>query len=175
MARRSLRLVAFLIGVAGLVAALKVAHWIPAAAQRDLLRRYGTVEEVRAAMSPAEVYVPSYIPQELGWPPSAIVAQRRPFPAVVMEFENAGRRETALVISQAPPGRELPGVKIPLARVDESVRYSLKGRDAVLWVGASPRGEQISRLAWTESAVRIDLVAKTAPVELIKVAESMLR
>ena len=175
MAGKRFGLLAFLAGVAILVAVLKVANWLPTAMQRDVLRRYGSIEDVRSSVNLGDIYVPSYYPQELGWPPSAIFAQGRPFPALVMEFVRAGGREAALVVSQSASSRPLLDGRIRMDRVQESVRYSLKGRDAVLSVGVSSRGEQVSRIVWTEGKYRIDLAAKAPPVELIKVAESMLR
>lgn len=175
MAARIVKIAAFLAGVAAFAAALSLANRLPAAVQPDLLRRYSRVDEVRSALRLNVLLVPSYFPQELSWPPRAILAQGRPFPAVVMEFARAGGRDAVLVIAQWEAGRTLSEGTVRMARARESVRYSLGGRDALLSVGTGPQGEQISRIGWTEGKFRVEVEAKVPPVELIRVAESMVR
>ncbi len=175
MGGKGLRVIAFLAGVVLLVAAIKAVNWLPAAIQSDVLREYGSMEEVRASVALGDVYVPSYYPQELGWPPAAILAQGRPFPALVLEFARSEGRDTALVVVQTASGWSLPEGRIRMATTQESVRYSLQGRQALLTVGTSPAGDRVSRIVWTEGKYRIDIAAKAPPVELVKVAESMLR
>jgi hypothetical protein len=158
-----------------LVAGLRLLNGVPLLVQEDLLRTYGDLDEVRSALRIAPILVPSYFPQDLSWPPAAILAQGRPFSAVVMEFERSGGRETALVIVQADADRAVAGGKIRIGRIRESAGYSLKGRDAVLDVGACRDGGPCSRISWREGRYRIDVTARSAPFELIEIAESMVR
>lgn len=175
MGAKMLRLAAFLAGTALVVAAIKAVNWLPAALQPDVLRRHESVEEARASSGVEQILVPSYYPQELGWPPSAILAQGRPYPAVVLEFTRAGGRDAALVVTQWAAGRPRPEGRIPIAEVQETVRYSLRGRDAVLTVGRSPAGERVSRIGWAEGKYLFEISGKVSPVDLVKAAESMLR
>jgi hypothetical protein len=162
--------------VALLVAGLRLLNGVPLLVQEDLLRTYGDLDEVRSALRIAPILVPSYFPQDLSWPPAAILAQGRPFPVLVMEFERSGGgRETALVIVQADADRAVAGGRIRIERVRESAGYSLKGRDAVLDVGACRDGGPCSRISWREGRYRIDVTARSAPFELIEIAESMVR
>jgi hypothetical protein len=92
-----------------------------------------------------------------------------------MEFEQIGTRETVLVISQALADDFRADDKIRITQLKERVKYPLKGRDSVLEVGFCKKGETCSRVSWKEGKVRIEVMAKSSPFEMLKVAESMLR
>ena len=171
----SSRLVSFGIGVLILVGATMAVNRLPVLVQGDLLREYDSFDAVSAGLPSLPIYVPSYYPQDLRWPPSRILAQGRPFPAVLMEFQGRQSRRTVLVISQSARGTFSPDGKVRIVKVKEKTSYLLKGRDARLEVGVCGDGATCSRLAWTEGAYRIDVTGKSAPLELIRVAESMIR
>jgi len=175
MKRRILRFFAFAGAIAVLVAGLKILSWIPVVAQKDVLREYPDVEEARVATAIGKIYVPSYFPQNLAWPPSRIIAQGKPFPALIMEFEKVGGKEVALLISQAASEDFFSAGKIRMLEVTESVPYPLKGRDALLEVGLCQRDEPCAGISWKEGRYRIVVRARTTPFELIKIAESMLK
>lgn len=165
----------FAAAVAIFVGGLKLAGWVPLAAQKDLLREYKSVEDVKAELSIRQIYVPSYFPQNLSWPPSAVLAQAKPFPAVIMEFGQTEGTSAGLVISQALSDTFRADGKIRIVELKERVRYPLKGRDSVLEVGTCSRGEPCSRVSWKEGNTHIVVAARSTPLELIQVAESMLK
>jgi len=169
---------AFAAGLAILVIVLKTLNWIPLVAQKDLMRRYGDFEEMRTALGIQEVFIPSYFPEDFRWPPTGILAQGKPYPAVVMEFERSGEgktREVGMMIYQAARDDFSPGGPLVLSRIREQATYPLRGRSAVLEVGVDVKGEPCSRISWREKDVRITVLALLTPFELMKVAESMLR
>jgi hypothetical protein len=165
----------FAAGVALLLGGLKLAGWLPLMAQKDLLRKYNTVEDVKSELGIREVFVPSYFPQDLSWPPSAVLAQGKPFPALIMEFGRIEGASAGLVISQSLSERFRADGKIRFAQLKEKVRYPLKGRDSTLEVGTGPGGDPCARVSWKEGNYHITVTARSTPFELIKVAESMLR
>lgn len=175
MKRTVSSLLSFAIVIGLLIVALKVINWIPLALQQDAVRRYKSVEEVRSALNMKDIYVPSYFPQQISWPPSSILAQSKPFTAIVMEFTRADKRNTALVISQSE-GRAL-NVENPIeiSVVTEKVQYQLRGRNAVLTVGSCGNEEPCSGMTWTEGKYTMTVLMKSTPFELTKIVESMLR
>lgn len=175
MKKNILSLLSFAAAIAVLIAGIKIFNWIPLRVERDLMKRYGSIEEVRTELNVREILVPSYFPQDLNWPPSTILAQGKPFPAVIMEFGQSGNRETVLVIAQSVSENFLSDGRIKIVQLKEKVKYPLKGRDAVLEVGFGRKGEPCSRISWKEGRYRVTVTAKSTPLELIKVAESMLR
>jgi len=164
---------ALMIGL--LVAALKVMNWLPLAMQKETIRQYASVEEVRAALGMKEIYVPSYFPQQITWPPATILAQGRPFSAIVMEFTRADKRNIALVISQSEGGALNVENPIKITNVTEKVRYAIKGRDADLTVGTCGNDELCSGITWNEGKYTMTVLMKSAPFELTKIVESMIR
>ncbi len=169
---------AFAAGLAILIFALKALNWFPLAAQKDLMRRYGDFEEMRTTLGIRQVFVPSYFPEDLRWPPTGIVAQGKPYPAVIMEFGRSGggkAGEIGMMIYQATEDGFSPGGPLVISRIREQATYPLKGRSAVLEVGSGANGEPCSRISWREKEMRITVVARLTPFELMKVAESMLR
>lgn len=166
---------AFSAGVGILVLGLKFFNWLPLMVQTGSMREYKDVEEVKGALQITTIFIPSYFPQHLGWPPSKILAQGKPFPAVIMEFDKMAGKDTMLLISQSTSEDFLPEEKIKIIKVKESVFYPVKGRDALLRVGVCQRDEPCSGISWKEGEYRIHVLAKSTPFELIKIAESMLR
>ena len=164
---------ALMIGL--LVAALKVMNWLPLAMQKETIRQYASVEEVRAALGMKEIYVPSYFPQQITWPPATILAQGRPFSAIVMEFTRADKRNIALVISQSEGGALNVENPIKITNVTEKVRYAIKGRDADLTVGTCGNDEPCSGITWNEGKYTMTVLMMSTPFELTKIVESMIR
>jgi hypothetical protein len=171
---RAYGLLYFFLTIVAVILVLKTFNWLPMVLQQDTMRKYGSVEEVRAKLNMKDLYIPSYFPQSITWPPSIILAQAKPYPAVLMVFNQAGKRDVALVVSQSingtPPGNSF----IKFARITEKVPYRIKDQDTILEVGTCKNDEPCSRLSWTAGNYRITLAMKSPPFELIRIADSML-
>jgi hypothetical protein len=163
-----------LLAVASVLVVLKTLHWLPTILQKDMLRKFDSIEAVRAKLNIRDVYIPSYFPESITWPPSEILAQAKPYPAVLIIFHAPKTRDAALVISQAASDAFKEDALIPLVQITRSVPYDLKNRKALLEVGMCGNTEPCSRLSWTENNFRIRLAMKAPPFELIRIAESML-
>lgn len=164
----------FLSAVAAVIVILMTLNWLPLALQKDTMRRYASLEEVRAKLHFKDIYVPSYFPQSITWPPSEILAQAKPYPAVLMAFHHAEKRDITLVIAQSASGSFPGNAFILFDKITETVPYHFKSREALLEVGTCKQHGPCSRLSWTESNYRITLTMKAPPFELISIAESML-
>jgi hypothetical protein len=168
-------LLAFAAAIAFLVVVMKVVNWAPSAAQPELLKKYRDLEEMKTSLNIRDIIIPSYFPQDLRWPPSAVLAQGKPFSAVVMEFEQIGTKETVLVISESASDRFRADDKVRITELKEKVPYSLKGRKSTLEIGFCARGEACSKISWKEGRYHIDVMSRSTPIELLKVAESMIQ
>ncbi len=175
MHKALLRILSFSFMIGLLILGLKLINWVPFAMQQDAVRRYNTIEEVRSALNRKDLYVPSYFPQQISWPPSAILAQGKPFFAMVMEFTRADKRNIALVISQSEGKALNVENPIEIRVVTEKVQYAIKGRDSVLTVGLCVNDEPCSGITWTEGKYTMTVLMKSTPFELTKIVESMLR
>ncbi len=165
----------FALTVVILIAALKIFNYLPMMIQKDTMRRYHSIEDVKSKLNIKEISVPSYFPQSLVWPPSEIFAQNKPFTAVVMEFRHARIGDIALIISQADSKDFKADEKIKIVQIKEKISYPLKGRTVTLEAGMCKNEEPCSRIVWDEGRYRITVTAKASPPELLKISESMIR
>jgi len=168
-------LLVFVIMITVLLGMLQVLNWIPSAVQEGAFRKYASIEEVRAHLKINPVYTPVYYPRSVQWPPALIAAQTRPYTAVLTEFmKSDDRSETILIITQTARSHPPLAIKLRLAEVRETVQYPFKGRVAVLEVGVCRKEEQCSRMVWDEGEFRLSLVMRSSPVELVRIAESIV-
>lgn len=165
----------FVMTIALLISVLKVINWLPAAVEEGLIRKYDSIEDVRSKLKMREIFIPSYFPQSFSWPPSAILAQTKPFQAIIMEFKHIELGDTAIIISQAASQDFIADNKIRMDQVREKVPYQLKGRKASLIVGTCKNDEQCSQISWDEGKYKMSIIMKSTPFDLIKIAESMVR
>ncbi len=172
---RLLRIFSLLLAVGVLILALKILNWVPLALDKDIIRRYASIEEVQGSLKIADLHIPSYFPQTIRWPPSEILAQGKPFPGLMMEFRDIEKGEATLIITQAKAPHFNPDSRIGIEEVKEKVGYDLKGRKALLEVGSCPGGGPCSIISWAEGDYTIHVFLKAPPIELIRIAESMLR
>lgn len=167
--------VVFALLVAALVAALKFANWLPTFIQKDTMRRYASVEEVRRQLNFRDLYVPSYFPETIGWPPSEILAQGRPYKAVVLEFSRSGGHGVDLMITQAASDKFAVDGKMELSDIREKITYDLDGTEALLEVGSCAEDGQCSRISWKKDGYYFRIVLRAAPFDLVSIAHSMHR
>ena len=163
-----------LMTVAILVLTLKFLNYLPMAIQSDTIRRYQSIDEVRSRLNIRDIYIPSYFPQGLVWPPSEILAQGTPFAAVIMAFNSAEKEDIVLIISQSASANFKPDEKIRMQRIKDRVDYPLRGRAMMLEAGVCINGGPCSRVSWAEEGYTITVTAKSEPPELVKIAESMI-
>jgi hypothetical protein len=161
---------------AAVVMLLALADRLPSLTQKDFARRYDSIEEAKRSLGLDSILVPAYFPEGISWPPSLIVAQKKPYEAVVMEFAAAAPKETAMIIIQSSlPDSKAHLQRIHLSELKEETQYVLKGRNALLQVGICENKMPCSRITWQDKGLYCTVVLMSSPFELIKMAESMLR
>ncbi len=160
-----------------IIGALVVANWIPGTIDNTLMRQYPGIYEVRQELRIRTVFVPSYFPDTVSWPPSKVLAQTRPYEAVVMEFvssETSESGELLLVISQSASGAFMPFELLRMDEVAERSIHEFKGRSAELSAGTCTGGFRCSLISWREDTYHIKVIMRGDPFELIAMAESMV-
>lgn len=169
------RMITFLATIAVAVLLLKLLNWIPGAVQKDDLRRYRTVDEARAALKIRKIYMPTYFPEHIQWPPVEIFAQRRPFTMVTTRFSHATNRDLALSIFQADAQAAFepqPGSDLLYVRKETPVLVN--GREGTLVLAVCQGNRQCNRLSWSVETFRLTIIADDSPEQIMKLAESML-
>ncbi len=168
-------LLLFSIVIVALTAFLGFFNWLPFYIEEGTVRRYSSIEEVKAKLKLKEVFVPSFFPQQYVWPPYEIIAQTKPFTSVIMKFRNINGKPDALVICQLSATASVPDCFPSMIQIRESTAYKMKGRPAILEVGTCGHNEVCSRMAWREGRYRITVAVDAPPSELVKISGSMIQ
>lgn len=158
------------------VALLTLLNWIPSFINEDSVRRYDSVEEAARSLGfDSKALVPKFFPEGISWPPSMILAQKKPYKAIVIEFREAKTVKTALiVILSSLKDSNVRLQRITMTELKEKTEYMLKGKVALLEVGTCGKGETCSRMTWQENGLNFTVLFMSSPFKLIKVAESMI-
>ncbi len=173
MVRKAMRYLYFAVTVIIVIAGLKLLSWGPGIFQRDTVREYESIASVSERLGIREIYTPSYFPQSIKWPPSEIIAQKKPFVAVIMGFENKDNGEKILVIHQSSSDKFIPEEGIGFDDIKERADLDLNGKMAKMEAGSCRDGKACSSISWNEGKYNIRIMMKSRPLELLKIAESM--
>jgi hypothetical protein len=174
MRKRSKGFIIFIMAIVALIVSLKMLNWVPGSIQEGLLGTYKTVDEVRSTLHVRDVYLPSYYPQGLRWPPTRILAQSRPYIAVMTEFTRHQDDRTALVIAQTTMPHPALKMRLEMISANERVHAPFKGRNGMLEAGLCGTNEPCSRISWSEPPYRLEVIMLSPPSEIMKIAESMV-
>jgi hypothetical protein len=175
---KALRGLLLMLVIAGLaVAFLAAANWLPSLMQTGFARQYDSIEEAKRSLGLDTVLVPGYFPEGITWPPSFILAQKKPYKAVVMEFKEAKAMDAALIVIQSSwQGSDAQLQRIRMSEVKEETQYRLKGKKVLLQVGTCENRMPCSRMTWREdNGFHYTVLLTSSPFELIRIAESMIR
>lgn len=164
----------FVVTIAAVLLTLKTLNWLPLLFEKETLRAYASIEDVRSKLNLKDILVPSYFPETITWPPAEILAQAKPFPGVLMVFDQKGEQNNAVLVISEAASDDFPGKLSLSLQVKQKVPYELLKRKALLEVGACDNQEPCSRITWTEGRLHIVMLMKAPPVDLIRIAESML-
>lgn len=169
------RFVLFFVAIAFVAGALKLLGWVPRSIEPENIRPYSTLEDVGTDLGIRKIFLPSYFPQYLSWPPSEILAQKRPYPLVLMYFKDISTGAVVLAIRQTE-GEDADPVKMRIEpyRVTDRQNVTLKGRKALLLVADCEDGRTCNAVTWKEDGNVITVVARDTVKELLRIAGSML-
>lgn len=167
-------LIVFAVMAVILLGALRLLSWIPEAFDAGSFRRFETIEEARSHTKIGKILLPAFYPQSVKWPPTLIGAQTNPYPAVITEFSGKDSEGVYLTITQTSASHPALAARIRMLSIREKVHYPFKGRNAFLEVGVCEDEKQCSRFSWEEGPFTIALILRSSPMELVRMAESMI-
>jgi hypothetical protein len=169
------KLVLFGVMIVVTVIILKIFNWIPVSLQKDGIRRYTNLEDVKNSFSIGRLYLPSYFPQYLKWPPEELYGQKKPYVMVLTQFVDRETGSVALSIRQTESGHpETLKSRIEPYKVNKQAMSSIKGRQAQVFLGRCRGGERCNSVRWQGEGFNFEVVASDSEKELLKIAESML-
>ncbi|MBI4011441.1 MAG: hypothetical protein HY359_03960 [Candidatus Rokubacteria bacterium] len=136
------------------------------------VERFDSVEAVERRLR-ERLWLPSYFPDTLRWPPAGIRLHTGPPPSVVLTFGDRGG-EPRLVVFQslgglgAPPPEPLPG-----GRVLQTVTVPLHDAPAALSRVLDRDGRVWHELGWSTGDRRVVLRSRGPVAELLRMGESV--
>ncbi len=163
--------VLFLVTVGALVLVLRVLDWLPLAIKKDTVRRYSTLEGVREELGRRDIYLPSYFPQSLRWPPSEIYASRD---VLLMHFTHMETGELILSLSQTARGVKPLSSRLEPERIIKQDTALLKGREVKLSLAVCKDGKPCNRALLGEGGYTLEVIFRGPVEELQKITESLL-
>jgi len=163
--------------MAGLVVmVLAVMNRLPDRIQKGFVRQYDGIEEAKRSLGLDKVLAPAYFPEGITWPPSLVLAQKKPYKAIVMEFKKAESMETALIVIQSSlQAGDAQFQRIALSELKEETQYRMKGKIVLLQVGTCDNGTPCSRMKWQDNGLYCTVLLMSSPFELIRIVESMIQ
>lgn len=174
MRRQAVSLLVFLLFTGALVFALGLLDRLPSMFQPGGVRRYASIAQAQSDLGIRRIYVPAYFPKTLTWPPSRILAQSKPFEAVVLEFRRVDSTEVGLVITQTSSRRLPQEPAIHLKRIRQTTSVNLKGRQSLVESGSCDDGERCSQITFVEGDLWMTVQMRSSPAELLLLAGSMV-
>ena len=174
---RLLRGLVWMLSLAGLVVLfLALVNWLPSFRGAGYARQYRSVDEAKQSLKLHAVTVPGFFPEGISWPPFFVLAQMKPYEAIVMEFRAERKKATELIVIQSSLlGRDEQLQRIRITQVKEETRYRLKGRNVLLQVGTCDNGVLCSKMSWQDNDIYHTVILMSSPFELIRIVESMIR
>ncbi|UCG77927.1 MAG: hypothetical protein JSV21_10200 [Nitrospirota bacterium] len=166
------RIVLYVLLVLAVAITLKAINYLPELIQRDTLREYEDVEGIRRELG-IKVYVPAYLPAGIKWPPSTIMAQKRPFKAIFMLYRDSVSGGNMLSVHQSETRDFIRYRAFGFKEVTQRAEHDLVGRKALLEVGKCSDGDQCSRISWEEDGAFIKIEMRSGPFDAIRLAESI--
>jgi hypothetical protein len=165
----------FSIMIAVIVTMLDLLNWVPTAVQKDGIRQYKTIEDAKSAIKLGKLFLPSYFPQYLVWPPSEVYGRRKPHKMVLMHFTDYQRKDVILSIMQAESADSQPlKSRIEPVTTKKKEAVLVKGRKGELSIALCPGGEPCNSVSWQVDGFTFTIIAKDSVQELLKIAESMV-
>lgn len=155
-----------------LVLSIMVINMLPQLIEKDTIREYRSIEDIRISLGLKNILTPKYFPESISWPPSEIYAQKKPYILVIMNFRNKNSKDIYLVIYETE--RQKIVRKSSIGKVKEELRYNLNGREAILRVGICKKTDLCSEILWKEGDQWVKLFIMSPPFDLVRIAESML-
>ena len=164
----------FFVTVIVVLLVLKLFNWLPSVLEEEGLRKYRSADDVTAALKIQRVYLPTYFPEYIQWPPAEIFAQKKPFVMVLMHFSHRDSKSFALTFYQITAGAAFePKDMSDILYVRKESAVAIKGRAGTLVTAVCSGRVRCNRISWEDANYRITLIADDTPEQLIKMAESI--
>jgi len=155
---------------------LYVLKKVPAYIQESEQKFYSSVEEAEYSLG-LRIFLPSYFPDYLIWPPKEIKVVRKPSLIITLVFLSQVHGSPSLVIHQIISNKdESKGVGFDFVepkRHSGETQISVGGAKGTLKIGVGENGNQWIQLSWKEGDRKMVLISNGSVEDLLKIARSI--
>jgi hypothetical protein len=149
---------------------------VPAYMQEREQKSYSSVDEAEHSLG-LRIFLPSYFPDYLIWPPKEIKVARKPSLMITLVFISQGDRRPSLVIHEIISGTdesEEAGVDfMEPGRDSEKIQVSVGGAKGTLELGVVEKGSRWTKLSWKQGDRKMVLRSNRSVEDLLKIARSI--
>jgi len=157
-----------------IVISLYLLKKLPSFIQESEEKLYSNIEQAEYALG-LRIFLPSYFPEYLIWPPSEIKVERKPSILISLVFLSRSPSSPSLVIHQIISNKskkmELDFMKTK--RPSQESQVSVGGAKGTLIVGMGVDGKRWAHLGWKAGDRTIVLTANCSVEDLLKIARSV--
>lgn len=165
----------FLLAVGLTILGLTLFNALPELIQDNTLRRYPSLDEAKHVLHLQKIQVPPYFPQNFEWPPQEVIAQKKPYPLILLHFIHKGSNQVVLALTQTDKRNNNTLLsRIEPTQILETSEIRLKNTTATLYHGLGPTHEACNKITWEDNENFFALVLQGSSNELIKMAASMM-
>lgn len=156
-----------------IVISLYLLKRVPSYLQESKEKSYNNIEEAEYALG-LRIFLPSYFPEYLIWPPSEIKVVRKPSLTISLVFLSRSRRNPSLVFHQIFSSiKEVKPSFTELKRPLQESRVSVGEVNGTLITGTGEDGKRWMQLNWRAADRRMILIANCSVEDLLKIARSI--
>jgi len=158
-----------------IVISLYLLKKVPSYIQETEEKFYSTVEESEYALG-LRIFLPSYFPEYLIWPPSEIKVVRKPYLTISLVFLSRSHSSPSLVIHQIISDNKNKEVDLDFMepkRPFQRTQVLVGGAKGTLIVGVGEDGKRWAQLSWRTVDRKIVVIANCSVEDLLKIARSI--
>lgn len=155
---------------------LYVLKKVPAYIQEREQKSYGSVEEAEYSLG-LRIFLPSYFPDYLIWPPKEIKVVRKPSLIITLVFISQGDGSPSLVIheiiSNADESKWMGVDFMEPKRYSGEFQVSVGRATGTLKLGVVENGSRWTQLSWKQRDRKMVLRSNRSVEDLLKIARSI--
>jgi hypothetical protein len=149
---------------------------VPTYIQERKQKSYSSVEEAEYSLK-LRIFLPSYFPDYLMWPPKEIKVVRKPFLIITLVFISQGDGSPSLVIHEIISNREeskAAGLDFMEPKVySGEMQVLVGGAKGTLKLGVLEQGTRWTQLSWEQGDRKMVLRSNRSLEDLLKIARSI--
>jgi hypothetical protein len=146
---------------------------LPLYFDKSLLRGYTNINELKNSLKIKDLLLPTYLPENIKWPPSKILGQSTPYLAIILEFTSATNNDTILFISISENKNFKYPNNIILHNNSKTFTININNRPALIKAGFCQDNINCSEIIINDVKYQIVLKGKIQLPVLLKIAKSI--